>query len=567
VRQALAPYAEFVAGDLAALARSDANVIVLDDVGALRARDRDALQAWVESGGALIRFAGPKLVEAARGARAGADDPLLPAPLREGRSLGGALTWEDPQPLAPFPDASPFADLEAPDEARVRAQVLARPGLDLADKTWASLADGTPLVTAARRGDGVVVLFHVTADPSWSNLPISGVFVEMLRRTAFAATRRVEDDAAGDRRYEPWRVLDGYGRFVEPPASARAVTAAEAAQGPAPTRPPGLYGAAEAPIAVNAVGPATTLTAWRPEAGVASRDYAGDAPASLAEPLFLLAFLFLLIDGLWTLALAGGLRRAATAAAPLALALPAAPPAAAAAAAAAAALDTRFAYVETGDPSVDEISRAGLEGLNFQLIRRTAVEPAEPAPVDLARDDLSVYPMIYWPITPDAGETSDAALAKLDAFMASGGLVVFDTRDGDRAVAGIETPEGVALKSVLRRLNTPPLQPLPRDHVLTRSFFLLGDLPGRNVEGSVWVSAATGGSNDGVTPLIVGGRDWAGAWARDRLGRPMRPVSPGGGRQRELAYRAGMNMAMMAFTGNYKSDQVHAETLLERLGR
>ena len=53
----------------------------------------------------------------------------------------------------------------------VTRQVLAEPGPGVASRTWASLADGTPLVTGERRGKGLVVLFHVSADARWSNLP------------------------------------------------------------------------------------------------------------------------------------------------------------------------------------------------------------------------------------------------------------------------------------------------------------------------------------------------------------------------------------------------------------
>ncbi|MEQ8934814.1 MAG: DUF4159 domain-containing protein, partial [Amphiplicatus sp.] len=97
--------------------------------------------------------------------------------------------------------------------------------------------------------------------------------------------------------------------------------------------------------------------------------------------------------------------------------------------------------------------------------------------------------------------------------------------------------------------------------------YLLDDLYGRMRNNPVWVQAAESGPNDGVTPLIIGGRDWAGAWAADRYGQPMRPIARGGERARELSYRAGINIVMVAFTGNYKSDQVHTPILLERLGR
>ena len=52
--------------------------------------------------------------------------------------------------------------------------------------------------------------------------------------------------------------------------------------------------------------------------------------------------------------------------------------------------------------------------------------------------------------------------------------------------------------------------------------------------------------NDNVTPVVIGGNDWAAAWAMDELGQ--RTDVPGGAgaargeRQRELAYRFGVNI-------------------------
>ena len=50
-------------------------------------------------------------------------------------------------------------------------------------------------------------------------------------------------------------------------------------------------------------------------------------------------------------------------------------------------------------------------------------------------------------------------------------------------------------------------------------------------------------------------------------GQPLFPVVPGGERQREMAYRFGVNVVMYALIGNYKSDQVHLRFILERLGQ
>jgi hypothetical protein len=102
--------------------------------------------------------------------------------------------------------------------------------------------------------------------------------------------------------------------------------------------------------------------------------------------------------------------------------------------------------------------------------------------------------------------------------------------------------------------------------VLARSFYLLKDMPGR-FEGGMWAAAGQEQGNDGVSPVLVGGNDWAGAWAVDERDRPLYAAVPGGERQREMAYRVGINVVMYALTGNYKADQVHLPAILERLGR
>lgn len=569
IRKALAPSASFLTGTLDTLLASDASVIILDDVGRLRQQDVEELGAWVESGGVLIRFSGPNIAGAAQEGEV----QLAPAPLLGGgRALGGALTWDTPQHLGAFAPDGPFATLTPPDDVVVRQQVLARPGGDTSLATWAILEDGTPLVTGAKRGKGAITLFHITATPQWSDLPLSSIFFEMLRKLTYLS--ELGPETALDEinaRYAPLRMLDGYGRSSSPSDEQIGVTIPEAAKGASIDYPPGLYGAPEAPIAVNAV---TRETVFSPLTipGIQTSPYVDSSPVDLSVGIFLAALLLLMIDGLVALFISGRMRFAAVMLAVAVIApihetraqpydAPVDPKAVE------AALDTRLAYVVTGDPEIDRLSSSGLAALSLQLHRRTTIEPATPAAIDLQNDDLSVYTLLYWPIAPGASGLTETALVNVENFMRFGGLIIFDTRDDERAVVGSETNEGAALREILNQLDIPPLTPLPDDHVLTRSFFLIDDLPGRTQSNPVWVAAQSGGENDGVTPLIIGGRDWAGAWAADDFGRPLRPMGRGGERAREIAYRAGINMAMVAFTGNYKSDQVHTPILLERLGR
>jgi hypothetical protein len=236
-----------------------------------------------------------------------------------------------------------------------------------------------------------------------------------------------------------------------------------------------------------------------------------------------------------------------------------------------ASLDTRLAYVLTAAPELDRISEAGLAGLSDVLVRRTAVEAAGPIGVDLERDELSFFSLLYWPISESQPAPSTAAIRRLNDFIQHGGTILFDTRDGQRAsglgIGAGSSQAGSALRRLTAGLVIPPLIPIPPDHVLTRAFYLLQEFPGRWTGGELWVAEVDERVNDGVPSVIVGGADWAAAWAVDGAARPMFAVVPGGEPQRELAYRFGVNLVMHALTGNYKADQVHVPAILERLGQ
>jgi len=241
--------------------------------------------------------------------------------------------------------------------------------------------------------------------------------------------------------------------------------------------------------------------------------------------------------------------------------------------------DVTLGYVMTGNSRVDETSRVGLAGLSRVLKLRTAVIPGEPMPVNIVTDEISFFPVLYWPIEPDADPLPEKTLGKIDAYMKQGGMIIFDTRDqGTGMPAGLPTSgrDQTPLQSIVGKLDIPRLEPVPEGHVLTKSFYLLRQFPGRWDGGQLWVEA--GGvpdaaaprearRADGVTSILITSNDFASAWALDPRGRPLYPTVPGGEIQREMAFRTGINIVMHALTGNYKADQVHVPALLERLGQ
>ncbi|HXV25400.1 MAG TPA: DUF4159 domain-containing protein [Alphaproteobacteria bacterium] len=566
VERALEPHAELRRGSIEELLRRELAVMVLDDVGALTEGEISSIGQWVERGGVLLRFAGPHLAENAQ------NDTLLPVRLRAGdRILGGTLSWEQPARLAPFSQESPFGRLPIPPDVTVSRQVLAEPTIDLGGKTWARLADGTPLVTAAKRGDGWIVLVHTTANADWSNLALSGLFVDMLRRLVEMSAGVASEAAQG--MLAPLETLDGYGRLG--PAAATAVPIAAAEFGPraiGPRHPPGYYGADGARRALN-LGPhvrgSTAMAKLPPRVTVSG--YGRPAERALMPWLLTAALALLWIDMLVSLGLRGyltfGRARAAAMLLPLLLGstiVEAQEPVAEGpdGFALAATTTTKLAFVRSGNPELDQLSEAGLYGLSLTLNRRTAAEQLSPLGVDLEADELSFFPLLYWPVDPAQPALSQRAIRKLNDYVKNGGMVLFDTRDQASGGQGLQR-----LRELARGLDIPPLVPVPPDHVLTKAFYLIQDFPGRFAGGQLWVEVNEGRVNDGVSSVILGGNDWAGAWATDDAGRPMNAVVPGGEQQREAAYRFGINLVMYALTGNYKADQVHVPAILERLGQ
>ena len=570
-RKALQPYAQLTEKKLSDLLDSPIDAIIMGDRGSIDESTATRLTEWMEKGGVLIRFAGPRL--------AAQEAPLSPVTLRPtSRALGSAMSWETPQRIAEFPASSPFVGIPRPADVAVRQQVLAQPSAELDSLTWARLEDGTPLVTARRVGQGQIILFHVTADPDWSDLPFTGAFVEMLRRSVVSGGQRSRAPAlGGEGTLSPSRVLDGFGVLTPPASTAMPIAAAEFANTrPGPTTPPGLYLGPGGERALNAGSPAPiAFNDWPLEVTVTEQAAIAER-TGLGGSMIALAMGIVALDLLIALAFAGRLPnifRRKEAVGALAMFFMAAAMVAGAPSAQAqtseqlareAAAHLRFAYVKTGDKRLDDTTAAGLWGLSYQLGLRTSVEPEEPHGVDLARDSLELYPMIYYSVPRDARPLSAAAAAKVNAYLRAGGAFVVDTRD---ATPGRDVSAN--LQQLLAGIDAPLLQPAPPDHVLTKSYYLIRSYPGR-LNGRLWIESGAASRDsrrgDGVSGLFIGGSDWAGAWAIDkRTGKPLLSME-GGDRAREMTYRFGINLVMYILTGNYKEDQVHIPELLDRLG-
>ncbi len=554
IRHALDPYADVVSGTVKDLLEKKPPVIVLPDVGTLPPDELDALEKWVRGGGLLLRFAGPHMTEG--------ENFLTPVPLRKGgRALSGAMTWNKPEHIAPFPATSPLAGLVVPAYITVIQQLLAEPVDGIEKLTWAALDDGTPLITAKELDHGLLVLVHTTATPQWSDLALSGLFVQILQRTIRLAGQNGAITAAKSGTLQPQIVLDGFGNPVQPGGSVQPVAAADfATTAPSPQHPPGLYGRAGFQAALNLGDRLLGLKILTGlPVGVEQSTYGERSHETDLTPYVLAAaFVLFLLDWLIMMILQAGLsfvpKRATAAVFALLLMLPAHARAATAEDMDKYAGNLYLAYVRTGLSNVDYQSYQGLNALAGVLNQRTSVDTAGVVPVDPEHDELAFFPLIYWPVVPGQQPLSPQAVHNVQNYLDHGGTILFDTRDQSASEGAGNT---AALRALSGGLDIPPLALLPKGHVLTKSFYLLKDFPARYDEGAVWVEENSGSGRDGVSSVIVGTHGWAADWAAAETNR-----SENG----EMAMRFGVNLVMYSLTGNYKDDQVHINAILQRLG-
>ncbi len=548
-------------GSIAELLDQKIAVLVLTDPPLLSPQDETRVQEWMKAGGLLITFAGPRLSD-------NSQSSLLPVTLRDGdRIMGGSMAWRRPASIAPFNETSPYHGLEVPSDVAVSRQVLAKPAFDLENKIWAQLSDGTPLVTAKPFDQGWSVLFHVTANAEWSSLPLSGLFVEMLQKT-IGYSRGLQSSNEGQV-LSALKILDGYGYLKSAPPLALSIIGKEfPSTVVSQDHPPGFYGNNDVQQALNLGAGIKALSGLKnvPES-VNLKSYQDTYSLDLTAWFFMVVLILFLLDiiaSFWLRGLiANGWGLTVFVIVCLSLSMPVH-------AQSIAGSDDdlirqanleRMAYVVTGERDVDEASLQGLLGLRAILKLRTAIELDPPIGIDLELDRLIFFPLIYWPLAEGTSIPSPQAAKRINTYMDNGGTVLFDARTGNNAAGSS------VLQRFARVLDIPHLIPVPSEHVLTRSFYLLGEFPGRWTGGKVWLVPPEERINDGVSPIIVGTHGWADAWAMDDMGEPLYAVIPGGERQRELSYRFGVNLMMYVLTGNYKNDQVHLKSIVERLGQ
>lgn len=551
--QALANTATIVSGALEDILEGESGtpgMIILPDIATLSPAQLDRLEKWIDDGGLLVRFGGPNMT---RG-----DVPLVPVPLRPGsRAMDGSLSQQPSLKIKSFSAQGPLADIPVTGDVTITQQILAEPAADLAEKTWATLDDGTPFITASAKGDGLIVLIHTTATPEWSDFALSGSFISILDRIvslAGAPQKALMEKAS---HLQPLQILDGQGRLIQAPATIQTIAQDRfASLIPSADHPPGLYGTQASKHALNLGDRLPSLSPFSAQSEVTQKSYGVSAQRDLA-PLFLaLAFILFLIDGIATLALQH-LRKFSFGCVLAMMILCTTPAHAQAPDDATYAGQVHLAYIATGSPGIDATTRRGLEELSQTLEKRTSIKPGPVTALNPATDKLMLFPFIYWAITPDQPLPTTEAIEKLQTYIDGGGFLLVDTRDGLRALSTMSANRTHAA-NIMRNLNFPPLVAMTDDHALTKSFYLLKAIPDWD-SSIIWIEDEAQAGLDGYSNVVLTGMDLA-----YRIADPSRSQT---GEDFEYNMRIGVNFVLYSLTGNYKSDQIHIHSILQRLGQ
>jgi hypothetical protein len=555
LERALQPYATITISSLSESISAKSDIIIAPDFITPETAQSEQLRTWIAQGGVFLRFAGPESLKQA-------PDEFLPVPLVGGaRAMSGLANWAAPPVLSPFPATSPLFGLMTPNDLNIRRQALAEPGQDFTPVAWANLSDGTPLITARAIDKGWIVFVHTTADPSWSDLPLSGFYVSFLKRVLTLAGQHgdISPVAGAAGIYDPVITITANGTLRPPGLRLNGINIDSFTnKTPDALHPPGLYQQRGQTIALNLSEHLSMFRAFYPPVGVTSSTYHTDnTVVNLRDPLLIVALILLLLDGLALLWLQGvriNLRPAGAVALIFFCWLQPAH--------AANDIDAvHLAYVITGNPARDDLSRRGLESLTRFIKLRTAIIMNDVVGVAPDNRNIGLYPVIYWPLAGDEPPLTPAERNNLQDYLRHGGMIFFDTNDRSLVNPPVITPAWRSLQNHLDQLGSSTLQPLPAEHVLGRSFYLLDQFPATLTGGTIWLQIDTGDDHDGVSSIIAGSHGWAQSWAEPIPSGQIMGAMP----NQELSFRFGINLLMYALTGNYKTDQVHLPFLLQRL--
>ena len=515
------------------------------------------LSDWLLEGGTLIRFSGKRLAEK--------KSKFLPSKdtFRRIRNIEGQLTINKKLFISDFEKDSIFYGLSIPKDITINKQLVFNAFPERV-KVLAKLNDNTPLVSMIKYGAGEIILFHIGANNDWSNLPISSLFPDMLNRVLLFSKNH---NSSNFKNLSLNREIDGFGNLVSPKkiVTMNSFDKLKTIK-PSLDTPPGQYENNQISIALNLSTNINQYETEKTNSNVLS-NYTFKNTKDLSSTILKIILAMFILDILIIIVIKNSVnfsniftkKKDSLVLILFFLTLSELD--------SLSASETNLAYIKIEDTQINNISENGLETIRNLLITRTSINPKAVIGLDIKSDYIYSYPFIYWPLTKNLLSIKKPEIIKIKNYLNNGGIFFFDIIGFSRKDLNLKGKKFKEIRRFLDEIGANELSIIPKEHTLTKSFYLLNKFPGKWDNRILFVENSNLQYKDGVSSIILGFNDWAKAWALDSNNLPLFPVVPGGERQRELSYRFGINIAMYALTGNYKSDQIHSKSILERLGK
>ena len=544
-------------GKIDNIIKQNFSTIIIPETAKIPNEYYEKLNDWLLQGGTLIRFSGKSLVQE--------KSKFLPSQdtYSRIRNIEGQLTINNKLFISEFEKDSIFSGLQIPQDIIIKKQLI----FDTYSKQVTLLAkfnDNTPFVSMKKFGEGKIILFHIGANNDWSNLPISSLFPDMINRVLLFSKNY---NSSNLKNLNLNKEIDGFGRLVSP----KKIVTLDSFDKlktikPSFNIPPGQYENNQISVALNL---STNISQYESEKIYSSMlsNYSFKSTKDLSSTILKIILTMFILDILLTIMIKNNYNFFKIFARKhnllvfilFFLTLIKTDNV--------TANETYLAYIKIKNSQINNISENGLETIRNLLITRTSINPKGVIGLDIKNDNIYSYPFIYWPLTKNLLSIEKPEITKIKNYLNNGGIFFFDIIGFSRKNLNLKEKKFKEIRTFLNEIGANELSIIPKGHTLTKSFYLLNKFPGKWDNRILFIENNNLEYKDGVSSIILGFNDWAKAWAVDNNNLPLFPVVPGGERQRELSYRFGINIAMYALTGNYKSDQIHSKSILKRLSK
>lgn len=540
------------------------SVIIFPKSKKLDRKNKKALISWLNNGGLLLKFASNRSsYEKDTFFNSHDYQPTI-------RNIGGDLSWNKILSLKEMNEDNIFKNISLKDDIFLKKQLIFTNFSTKNLKILVALEDETPLISMKKVGRGKVLLFHFTANNDWSNIPMSNIFIEFLSK-ALLLSQYENKNSMNSLQIDS--EINSFGTLEQ----SESLKTFENIYMLKKTKPsqnnlPGIYYNNEIIAALNLAGNLQSQS-FREKiySKYNMKNYYKSNAFDLSGFILVIVMIMALVDILISSTIKNKLyflKKLKNIVNTMSLLI---------------ILisftfiyntysseylkNTFLAYIKSSNEKRNEISKYGLEALKNTLIRRTSISPEGVVGLDVNADTFFYFPFIYWPVDNEIISISENAKNKIKNYLKTGGIILFDIINFDRNKSILESKSYIFVKEFLLSIGIEDLNYIRRDHTLSKSFYLLEKYPGRWDSKVILIDNTDLDLKDGVNSVIIGFNDWVGAWALDDNNYPMFPAVPGGERQREMAFRFGVNIIMYALTGNYKSDQIHSKSILNRMKR